>query len=117
MPATLDTTDPRAPRLFATSLASIASRLAPPQPRVSVHLPPRSGSPPESEVYLPSFVRHLIHTTFEALVDASTQQIEAYAQLLKRVATAVDKVATNEISDHQAKADFTGEYRSCALLG
>src|SRR5690349_18714001 len=41
-------------------------------------------------VDFPSFVVSLIHGTFEAIVDASIQQMSAYTQLLKNVAKSVD---------------------------
>src|SRR5262249_51710066 len=51
----------------------------------------------------PSFVASLIKGTFQAIVDASIQQMEAYAELLKNVATTVDRFMADNISDGMAR--------------
>jgi hypothetical protein len=61
----------------------------------------------------PSFVASLIHGTFQAIVDASVQQMQAYAELLKNVATTVDRFMTDNISDGAARdylADQHGDF-------
>jgi hypothetical protein len=42
-------------------------------------------------VDVPAFVAGLIKAVFDAVVDASIRQMEAYADLLRRVATSVGK--------------------------
>jgi hypothetical protein len=51
----------------------------------------------------PAFVASLIQGTFQAIVDASIQQMEAYAELLKNVATTVDRFMDDNISDGAAR--------------
>ncbi len=58
----------------------------------------------------PSFVAGLIQGTFHAIVDASIQQMEAYAQLLKNVAMSVDKFMGDNISEQSAKDHLAEQY-------
>lgn len=50
-----------------------------------------AGSSPVDEVDFPAFVAELIRGVFDAIVDASLRQAEAYADLLKQVSEAVDE--------------------------
>lgn len=54
-------------------------------------------------INFPEFVASLIQGTFQAIVDASIQQMEAYAELLKNVASTVDRFMQDNISDGVAK--------------
>jgi hypothetical protein len=78
--------------------------------------PPSSGSPTSiggrvgeatratlGAIDFPSFVGSLIQGTFQAIVDASIQQMEAYAELLKNVARTVDQFMTDNVSDATAR--------------
>ncbi|HEY7036581.1 MAG TPA: hypothetical protein VH482_34955 [Thermomicrobiales bacterium] len=56
----------------------------------------------------PQFVASLIQGTFQAIVDASIQQMEAYAELLKNVAGTVDQFMRDNISDGTAR-DYLGD--------
>jgi hypothetical protein len=58
----------------------------------------------------PTFVAGLIHGTFQAIVDASIQQMEAYAELLKNVAQTVDQFMVDHISDGTARDYLTDRY-------
>ncbi|WP_140628283.1 hypothetical protein [Methylibium rhizosphaerae] len=58
----------------------------------------------------PSFVASLIQGTFQAIVDASIQQMEAYAELLKNVAGTVDKFMNDNVSDGMAKDYLADQY-------
>lgn len=58
----------------------------------------------------PSFVASLIQGTFQAIVDASIQQMEAYAELLKNVAGTVDKFMGDNVSDGMAKDYLADQY-------
>jgi len=61
----------------------------------------------------PSFVASLIHGTFQAIVDSSVQQMQAYAELLKNVASTVDRFMSDNISDGAARdylADQHGDF-------
>ena len=89
----------------------------------SARTPPATGTPaPASEgfttaanaigrvtrdtlqaISFPTFVADLIRGTFNAVVNASIQQMEAYGQLLANVAKTVDQFMADNISDNQAR--------------
>jgi hypothetical protein len=88
-------------REVATDLAVIANFLAP-EPG-----PPRAGKGSRTglgrksgptvaasarSVDLPDFVRALLSGTFQAVVDASVEQMEAYAELVAATARSVDQL-------------------------
>lgn len=61
----------------------------------------------------PTFVASLVQGTFQAIVDSSIQQMEAYSQLLASVAKTVDEFMDDHITDDMAKdhlADNFGGY-------
>lgn len=51
----------------------------------------------------PSFVASLVQGTFQAIVDSSIQQMEAYSQLLASVAKTVDQFMDEHITDDMAR--------------
>lgn len=61
-------------------------------------------------INFPEFVASLIQGTFQAIVDASIQQMEAYAELLKNVAGTVDRFMQDNITDGMAKDYLTDQY-------
>jgi hypothetical protein len=61
-----------------------------------------------SAIDFPQFVSALIQGTFQAIVDASIQQMEAYAKLLQSAATTIDRFMDDQISDGQAR-DYLAE--------
>jgi len=58
----------------------------------------------------PQFVASLIQGTFKAIVDASVQQMEAYAALLKNVAATVDAFMDDNVTDGMAKDHLATEH-------
>jgi hypothetical protein len=54
-------------------------------------------------IAFPTFVADLIKGTFNAIVNASIQQMEAYMKLLENVSKTVDQFMRDNISDDQAK--------------
>jgi hypothetical protein len=56
-----------------------------------------------SAIDFPSFVSSLIQGTFQAIVDASIQQMEAYAELLKNAALTVDQFMKDNVTDGTAR--------------
>jgi hypothetical protein len=58
----------------------------------------------------PSFVAGLVKGTFQAIVDASIQQMEAYATLLQEVAKTVDDYMRDNVSDDAAKDYLVDRY-------
>ncbi|MFZ2752027.1 MAG: hypothetical protein WAZ48_01135 [Lysobacteraceae bacterium] len=61
-------------------------------------------------VDFPKFVGGLIQNVFQAIVDASIQQMEAYAELLKAVAQTVDQFAADNISMNNARDWMTQRF-------
>jgi hypothetical protein len=61
-------------------------------------------------VDFPKFVGGLIQNVFQAIVDASIQQMEAYAELLKAVAQTVDQFAADNISMNNARDWLTERF-------
>ena len=58
----------------------------------------------------PSFVASLIQGTFKAIVDASIQQMTAYAELLANVAKTVDQFMNDNVTDGQVKDYLVDEH-------
>ncbi len=58
----------------------------------------------------PGFVASLIQGTFKAIVDASIQQMQAYAELLKNVATTLDRFMDDNVSSNTAKDYLADTY-------
>jgi hypothetical protein len=62
------------------------------------------------DVDFPAFVVALIHSVFNAVVDASIEQMEAYAALMADVAASVDGFASDAISDETARQTLASEF-------
>lgn len=58
----------------------------------------------------PNFVSGLIQGTFQAIVDSSVQQMEAYAEMLKQVASTVDQFMAENVSDGMARDYLADRY-------
>jgi hypothetical protein len=123
---------------LARSLGTIAEQLAPavpprpsPQPPAATPaMPAPAGSQPAAgggaasptgragevaratlnAIDFPSFVASLIQGTFKAIVDASIQQMEAYAELLKNVAKTVDQFMSDNVTDAQVQDYLADEH-------
>jgi hypothetical protein len=54
-------------------------------------------------IAFPTFVADLLKGTFQAIVDSSIQQMEAYVKLLENVAKTVDQFMADNITDNQAR--------------
>jgi len=63
-----------------------------------------------NDVDFPAFVAALIHGVFNAIVDASVQQMEAYAALMSDVAASVDEFESDAISDESARETLVNEF-------
>jgi phage tail sheath protein FI len=73
---------------------------------------PERDTPSATDVVLgavdfPDFVADLLRGTFGAIVDASVQQMEAYADLLAGVAKTVDEFADGNVSEREARELLT----------
>jgi hypothetical protein len=63
-------------------------------------------------VDFPEFVSGLIQGVFQAIVDASIQQMEAYGELLAATSKTVGQFANDHISDAQAREQIASRYPS-----
>ena len=61
-------------------------------------------------VSFPTFVADLIKGTFQAIVDASIQQMKAYGELLSNVAKTVDQFMADNVSDNNARDYLVATY-------
>ncbi|MFI5896824.1 hypothetical protein ACIA5D_42660 [Actinoplanes sp. NPDC051513] len=61
-------------------------------------------------VDFPGFVASLIKGVFQAIVDASIQQMEAFAELVKNVSKSVDEYMKDNVSPNQARDYLAGRY-------
>jgi hypothetical protein len=62
------------------------------------------------EVDFPKFVAGLIDGVFNAIVDASIKQMEAYAELVKNVAKSVDQYMKDNVTENQARDYLADRY-------
>jgi hypothetical protein len=61
-------------------------------------------------IAFPDFVASLIKGTFQAIVDSSIQQMEAYSRLLAETAKTVDVFMADNINDDMARDHLTSSY-------
>lgn len=62
------------------------------------------------DIDFPKFVAGLIDGVFNAIVDASIRQMEAYAELVKNVAKSVDQFMKDNVSENQARDYLADRY-------
>lgn len=67
-------------------------------------------------IAFPTFVADLIKGTFQAIVDSSIQQMEAYAELLSNVAKTVQEFEADNITDNNARDWLAGAYPQIVRL-
>ena len=67
-------------------------------------------------VDFPSFVAGLITGTFQAIVDATTQQIREYAQLVASIAQSVDSFSRQNVSPNQVRDWFVARHPQDLIL-
>ena len=63
----------------------------------------------------PDFVSDLIQGTFEAIVDATIQQMDAYTELLENVTESIDQFMANNMGDNYAEDYLTEEFKIDAI--
>lgn len=101
-----------------TARAAAGPPTPPPQPPpVAERFAPRAASQVGrvtqqtlNAIAFPTFVADLIKGTFQAIVDASIQQMEAYGALLANVAKTVDQFMADNITDNQARDYLSQSY-------
>ena len=64
------------------------------------------------EIDFPTFVRSLIEGTFHAIVKASIEQMKAYAEMVRSVATSLDEFKDRNTTDNQAMDHLVSRYPS-----
>lgn len=92
------------------SPAQSPSQPAPQQGRSAVD---RTGAAAQNllgAIDFPGFVASLVQGTFQAIVDASIQQMEAYATLLQQVSKTVDDFMADNVTDDMAKDHLADTY-------
>ena len=67
-------------------------------------------------VDFPEFVSGLIQGVFQAIVDASIQQMDAFGELLSATAKSVEQFASDHIGDDQAREQIASRYPSLVRI-
>jgi len=62
------------------------------------------------EIDFPRFVAGLLHSTFDAIVDASIRQMEAFADLVSAVAKDVDQFTSENVTPNQVRDVLVQKY-------
>lgn len=103
---------PEKRRQVAHDTVRVASYLADPDRLVSSEFANPVLSPNDllAAVSFPSFVTGLINGVFGAIVNASTQQMEAYAELVARASKSVSDFAADTITDGKARAELVARF-------
>lgn len=61
-------------------------------------------------INFPSFVASLVTGTFKAIVDATSQQLREYADLVANLSRSVDDFGRDHVSDEQVRASLASKY-------
>lgn len=106
-----------APPATAPLAEAAAGKPEPPPPPPPEQFAPRAVSQVGrvtretlNAIAFPTFVADLIKGTFNAIVDASIQQMEAFGTLLANVAKTVDQFMSDNITDNQARDWLSATY-------
>ena len=105
---------PDAQRRLADSMVRVGTFLAAPDgfpanelpgalTAVARHPVDAAGQVVAGAVDFPSFVAGLIQGTFDAILSATIQQMNAYSELLDSVAASVDRFVHDTVSDNEAR--------------
>lgn len=88
-----------------------------PNPRVAATetIASRAGALGD-EIDFPSFVASLVHGTFDAIVDASIRQMEAFAELVSAVAKDVDRFTSENVTPNQVRDWLVQQYPRDLML-
>jgi hypothetical protein len=97
--------------------AADSSAPAPSGPRVAAteSLARRAGALSD-EINFPAFVAGLVHGTFDAIVDATIRQMEAFADLVSAVAKDVDQFTSQNITPNQTRDWLAQQYPQDLML-
>ena len=100
---------PTAPPTASTPQTQPSPALAGPKSAATQTLAGRLGALSD-EVNFPAFVAALVHGTFDAIVDATIRQMEAFADLVSAVAKDVDQFTNDNVTPNQAKDWLAKQY-------
>jgi hypothetical protein len=90
-------------------VATIDSQTSQPRKQATETLAARAGALSD-EVDFPQFVASLVHGTFDAIVDSSIRQMEAYADLVSAIAKPVEEFTEGNVSLNQARDWLVEQY-------
>ncbi|HEX3455974.1 MAG TPA: hypothetical protein VHS03_15225 [Gaiellaceae bacterium] len=107
---------PSAPRPTPLARAAAGPQQGPPPPSAEEWSPRAASQVAKvtratlNAIEFPTFVADLIKGTYNAIIDASIKQMEAYAELLANVAKTVDQFMSDNITDNQARDYIVNQY-------
>ncbi len=88
----------------STETGSDATTSTPPGPRsAATETIARRAGALSDEIDFPKFVASLVHGTFDAIVDASIRQMEAFADLVSAVAKSTQEFTRDNVTANQAR--------------
>lgn len=94
---------------FAASGESDGTPTTGPRKQATETLAQRAGALSD-EIDFPDFVASLVNGTFDAIVDSSIRQMEAYADLVSAVAKTVDDFTADNVTLNQARDWLVQQY-------
>jgi hypothetical protein len=100
---------PSAPRPGASPAAGAPA--PPPPARKNAFEQGRDIGDAVEAVNFPGFVASLIQGTFQAIVDATSQQLREYADLVANLSRSVDEFARDHVGTDQVRAHLAGKHR------
>jgi hypothetical protein len=108
--------DGDAPAAPAAPAAPTDSAPAGPRVAATETLAARAGALSD-EINFPTFVASLVHGTYDAIVDATIRQMEAFAELVSAVAKDVDDFTRDNVTPNQVRDWLVQQYpRDLALV-
>lgn len=98
-----------------TSPAEPGGPASKPQPAGTAELAKRAGALLD-EIDFASFVAGLVHSTFDAVLDATIRQLEEFANLVSSVAKTVDQFTAENVTPNQARDSLAERYPADLVL-
>jgi hypothetical protein len=99
----------------ATAQRAMRQKLARDLGKVIAYVAPARASTSSQSMDFPKFVADLIAGVFNAIVDGSIQQMQAYADLLRDVASSVDAFAHDNVAAARARDRLVERYPCLAV--
>ncbi|HVJ00139.1 MAG TPA: hypothetical protein VM657_13850 [Sphingomonas sp.] len=95
--------------LASSATTTTSDGSAAPREKATDALGRRAGALSD-EIDFPAFVASLIHGTFDAMVDSSIKQMEAFADLVSAVSKPLDQFTQENVTQGQARAWLVEQY-------